>query len=368
MKKKPVMVVSNTAWSLWNFRKNLIKLMHEKHGHVALCARSDEFIKNFSETSYRAKWVKDFSRVPASINAFYFFCITVCHIINLRPSHVLSFTHIGNIAAGTARRFVDFKFTANLSGLGRLYVEGQRESYFSSFVAKVINFALSSADIVFVQNEDDERWLRALINERRPVIKRIPGSGTDLMHFKMSDPVSTYERPTRKILMMSRIIEEKGIDWFLEAAKENENLENLEFVLIGAPDKKNNDIFERVNKWHEEGYINYTGHVSDVRAILDDSYCVVLPSRYREGTPKSLIEALAIGKPIVTTNSPGCRDTIDGNGYAVDSYSEFLSSISRVVRSDKQGYVSLCRRSREIAEFKFDERLVLEEYAKSVVT
>ena len=368
MKKKPVMVVSNTAWSLWNFRANLIKLMYEKHGHVALCARSDEFVKNFAETPYRAKWVKDFSRVPASINAFYFLCITVCHIIIMRPSHVLSFTHIGNIAGGMARRYVDFKFVANLSGLGRLYVEGQHESFFSRFLAKVINFALSSADIVFVQNEDDERWLRALINGRRPLIKRIPGSGTDLTHFTMSDPVSTYERPTRKILMMSRIIEEKGVDWFLDAAREKENLDNLEFVLIGAPDKKNEVILERVNKWHEEGYIQYNGHVSDVRAFLDDCYCVVLPSRYREGTPKALIEALAIGKPIVTTNTPGCRDTIDRNGYAVDSYSEFLSSISSVVRSDKQGYVSLCQRSREIAELKFDESLVLKEYANSVVT
>lgn len=194
---------------------------------------------------------------------------------------------------------------------------------------KVVVFLLKrifsrSNNILILQNKDDIRTLERLqiISKVQSNVKLIPGAGVDLDAFPFSKP-KEQDSPII-IACVARMLWDKGIGELVEASqilKENfKPHPNIEIRLHGMPDEENpaSITLSQLTAWHQSGVINWRGHCSNVAEAYADCHIATLPS-YREGMPKSLLEAMSIGRPIVTTDVPGCRDIVkEGeNGYLV---------------------------------------------------
>lgn len=207
-------------------------------------------------------------------------------------------------AAGVKRRF------AMIAGRGWAFAEGrERRRRATRFVATILyRFGLRFAHGVLFHNEDD----MALFRERRLIgagmpARRIFGSGVDLEHYAPAPmPAGPFT-----FLMISRLLIDKGVGEYLAAARALQaRYPDAVFRLVGPPDPSPNGIpREAVFAAHREGAIDYAGPLTDVRPAIAACHCYVLPS-YCEGLPRSVLEAMAMARPVITTDAPGCRDTV----------------------------------------------------------
>jgi glycosyltransferase involved in cell wall biosynthesis len=220
---------------------------------------------------------------------------------------------LAGLAAGVPRRY------ALVTGLGYLFLpDGTRRQRLVSWVARpMYRAALQAATAVFVQNPDDQRDLRRahLLPRRTPVV-RVAGSGIDLTRFPRVPPPDGP--PT--VLFIGRLLKDKGIHELVAAARiVRAKHPEVRFELVGGLDPNPSGVTAAVvERWKAEGVVDPVGEKSDVRPHLAACAILALPS-YREGTPRSVLEAMATGRPVVTTDAPGCRETVvDGeNGLLV---------------------------------------------------
>ncbi len=252
--------------------------------------------------------------------------------------------------AGVQRRSV------MVTGLGHAFIEGSGHSLVSKIVQNLYRVSLRFADRVIFHNADDRQLFydRGLVpRDGRAVV--VDGSGVDTEHFKpLSEPTTS---PVR-FLLIGRLLAEKGINEYVEAARRlKETHPTAECHLVGGVDSNPSGIgIEQVRAWESEGIIKYTDHVDDVRPAIDACTVYVLPS-YREGMPRTVLEAMAMGRPVLVTNVAGCRETVvDGyNGYSVSvrSAGSLASGMRRAI-SDAEELSEMGRRSREMAVERFD--------------
>lgn len=220
----------------------------------------------------------------------------------------------GSIAA----RFASAPRRLNaLAGMGWLFTPGAgvTKGVIKTIVRKCLGELLQSG-IVVVQNPDDAELLTQMGVPSKG-IRQIPGSGVDLEHFQ---PVQALDGPPM-VLLPARLLRDKGVCEFAEAARILKGRGvDARFVLAGAPDSSNPASLnaDDIKRWVDQGVLEHCGWVEDMPRLLAKSHIVCLPS-YREGLPKSLIEAAAAGRPIVTTDVPGCREVVeDGqNGFLI---------------------------------------------------
>lgn len=214
--------------------------------------------------------------------------------------------------------------------------------------------ALKRADVVYFQNPDDEAFFRRheLITSSRVV--QTPGSGIDLKHYPSSVP------PTGKVgfLLIARLLPEKGIREYVAASEQlQKEGRNALCVLVGPLEAGRAISAGEVDGWHRRGLVHYVGPIHDVRPYLEQASVYVLPSYYGEGQPRTILEALATGRPVITADSPGCRETVrDGeNGYLVPprDAKALADAMCRFIDHPEQ-IEQMGRRSREVAEQVYD--------------
>jgi glycosyltransferase involved in cell wall biosynthesis len=218
--------------------------------------------------------------------------------------------------------------------------------------------SLRHCNRVYFQNPDDLRYFtehRLLDDQSKAVI--IAGSGVDLAHFNLAPPPEGVS-----FLMIARFLRDKGIREYVQAAREiRRNHPDVQFQLAGWSDGGPAAIpRHEVDAWAEEGVIENLGRLEDVRPAIARCAVYVLPS-YREGMPRTVLEAMAMGRPIITTDSPGCRETVsDGmNGFLVPTRDAV--ALSRAMRRFVESPDLVARmgaRSRAMAEARFDVRIV----------
>lgn len=201
-----------------------------------------------------------------------------------------------------------YAFTENASGLRGLVRNVARFLY---------NLALKYATLVFFQNPDDRDDFDKLgLLPNGVPIKLTAGSGVDTEHFAQQP----FPPPPMRFLLIARLLGDKGIREFVAAAHLLQlKWPDAEFHIAGGTDLSPNGISEEeVLEWNERPNVTWHGHLSDVRSAISQSHVYVLPS-YREGTPRTVLEAMSIGRPIITTDAPGCRQTVvtGENGFLV---------------------------------------------------
>tara|TARA_B100001093_G_C26828101_1_gene1014932 strand:- start:1454 stop:2593 length:1140 start_codon:yes stop_codon:yes gene_type:complete len=246
-----------------------------------------------------------------------------------------------------------------ISGLGYGFTTG--DGYRRFLVRKILIFmykaALSRCSKIFFQNKDDLNLFYELniISKNKPV-SIINGSGINLIKYSYKPIIDMPDKVN--FLMISRLLKDKGIHEYIKAASIISNrFSNIKFTLVGSLDPNPTGIKSyEIKKLEREGIIEWIEEVDDVRNLISESHIYVLPS-YREGTPRTVLEAMSIGRAIITTDTPGCRETvIDGdNGFLVrpKSYKDLINSMEKFILN-KDLIKIMGKRSREIAEIKYD--------------
>lgn len=206
-------------------------------------------------------------------------------------------------AAGVRRIF------SLVTGLGYMFVEGGRFTKVKQWAARnLYRLALAQNERVFFQNPDDLALFTSggVIDEAKTIL--VPGSGVDTEHFSPD----TAPPDDDHFLLVSRMMWDKGVGEFVEAARRlKKRYPHAKFTLLGPLDDNPKAIPEdKLREWDAEGAVRYLGPADDIRPYLARCSVYVLPSRYREGIPRTNLEALAMGKPIITTDMPGCRETV----------------------------------------------------------
>ncbi|MDB5262514.1 MAG: glycosyl transferase [Adhaeribacter sp.] len=285
----------------------------------------------------------------------------------VKPDVILQYTIKPNIYGSFAAKLAGIPTINNVSGLGTVFIV---RNFVSKVALKLYKFAFRYPSKVFFQNKEDRQLFLDHRLIREQITDVLPGSGIDTERFKPA-PVFT-RNPRFTFLMVARVLYEKGVVEYVEAARIiKEKYPEVRCQLLGGIDESGNIGIKRsvFETWVEEGAIEYLGTSKVVEAHLTHADCVVLPS-YREGTPKTLLEAAAMGKPIVTTNVPGCRETVvEGqNGFLceVKNSQDLADKMIKMYQLSAAALEEMGKASRQLAEEKFDERYVIAKYVSAV--
>ncbi len=362
MPPRRVVIAANSSWNIVTFRSGLIRALKAADYEVVVVAPADPS----SEERLRALDVERIAvRLDRSgLNPFADFGLVLRYRRILkarRPAAFLGFTIKPNVYGCIAARAFGVPAIANISGLGTVFI---RRGPLLALVTSLYRFALSRATAVFFQNPDDQ----ALFVERRMVsqdqARLLPGSGIDLEQFAPAPQASGP--PT--FLLIARLLGDKGVREFVEAARRLRNeLPGARFQLLGPLDEGNRTAIRRneLDGWANEGVVDYLGETNDVRPFIEQATAIVLPS-YREGLPRSLLEAGAMARPLVATDVPGCREVvIDGEtGFlcrARDSGS-LAEAVKKLADLPIEARKAMGEAARRHVEKKFSETVVISAY------
>jgi len=364
-------VVANTSWYLLNFRSNLIQALRAD-GHTVLAIGGDgEYARQLA--------ARDIEHRPIAFNGS---GTQPLHELNTvlalrrtlaqeRLDVVLSYTPKGNIYSALALFGQPGALVMNISGLGAAFA---RANVLAAVVRVLYRASLRRAAWVFFQNEDDLVQFRSrnLVGADR--VSRLPGSGVDLVRFRPA--VSGGDVGAGPLfLMVARLLWDKGVGEFVEAARQvRRQHPRTRFRLLGAlaSDHRGGVPEAALRQWVAEDLVEYPGAVDDVRPHLAEATCVVLPSVYREGVPRSLLEAAASARPVIATDSVGCRDAVDDgiSGFlcrprdAADLARQMLRLLA--LPAALQRDMGLAGRMK--MEREFDEARVIEAYRQRLLT
>ena len=284
-------------------------------------------------------------------------------IRQIQPDVVLCYTIkpviYGTLAAWLAR--VPKRF-ALITGLGYAFqnVESGKRSLFQKMVYGLYGYALKHADKVFFQNPDDLKLFQDmhLLEANKPTVV-VNGSGVNVQNFEvMPLPLNAQGQVKASFLLIARLLGDKGVREYAGAARIiKAKYPETEFHLVGWIDDNPSAISQaELDTWVSEKTVNYWGKLSDVRPAIAASSVYVLPS-YREGTPRTVLEAMAMGRAVITTDAPGCRETVSNgvNGYlvGVKSVDDLVQTMQYFVEDPKL-ITYMGQRSREIVLNKYD--------------
>jgi glycosyltransferase involved in cell wall biosynthesis len=285
------------------------------------------------------------------------------HFRNLQPDIILSFTIKNNIFGAFAAKFAGIPFIPNVTGLGTAFLSG---GLLERVAVMLYKTAFRNLPVIFFQNEDDRDLFvgRDLVTERQA--RCLPGSGIDLNRFAAATFPSKVGAP--QFLMIARLLRDKGVLEYVDAARlVKARHPGVRFQLLGPADAENRTAINRdtVRAWEREGVIEYLGTVEDVRPMIEAAQCVVLPS-YREGAPRTLIEAAATARGVIATDVPGCRAVVeDGRtGFLckVRSGESLAAACEAFMALSLEERAALGRAGREKMEREFGQSIVVDAY------
>lgn len=358
---KRVLILGSYSASLIHFRGPLIEEMVSR-GHQVVASAPDD---DAAVASALAKVGAEFIRIPmkrAELDPFADF-LTVRSIIALlhrvRPDAVLATTAKPIVYGSAAQRIAKIgELFAMLEGLGYAFVNlnEPKRILLRVILSACYRSALAEAKAIFVLNGDDAEELlrRKIVREPKKLI-HLNGIGVDLAHYAAPPP------PTGAItfLMASRLLPEKGVREYAAAAEQlRTRWPTARFLLVGGGTKDASSISEaEIRRPH--GAIEYLGPTTDIRPYYAAAHVVVLPSWYREGLPRTLLEGLAAGRAIITTDTPGCRDAVQVgvNGVLVPprDVAGLVAAMEIFMRNPSLVW-AMGTRSRALAEQRFDIR------------
>ncbi|MBL8656337.1 MAG: glycosyltransferase family 4 protein [Altererythrobacter sp.] len=357
-----IAIIGNGAQSLLNFRSTLMRLAVAE-GHEVLAFAPDHSSASRQAVCALGAQPRDFSLSRSGLSPWSeALSLRSLHrqLSKDRPDAVLAYFIKPGIYGTIAARLAGIdRVVVLLEGLGFGFADegaGRRRRLLGALIGKLLSFSLKHAAAVLVLNPDDREVLRSRAGLKE--VENVGAIGVDLAQFPHK-PQQVAGRMT--FLMASRLIEEKGVYHFVEAARVFQEDPRARFVLLGGLDDNPSAITrQEVEGWRSAGLIEWPGQVGDVAERLAQCDVFVLPSFYREGVPRSIQEAMAIGRAVITTDSVGCRETVeDGvNGLLIKPRSsEALVAAIRSLLGEPERVSAMGRASRAMAERKFDAQV-----------
>ena len=360
---KHILIFASYGPSLINFRLDLIKKILSKGHKVSVAAPSNKFSNKLKKKLIDLGInVNIFSLTKTGLNLFKEFksIYEIYKVIkSSKPDIIISYTSKPVIYTGLVLKFFPkINYYPLITGLGFPYtdVNSIKKKFLKYLTTKLYQEALKRSVKVIYQNKDDELLffkLKIVTNKKKTFI--VNGSGVDLKFFSLT------RLPSRPIfLMASRLLIYKGVREYVEAAKiVSLNFPNVKFQLAGGIDENPSSIsLHELKSWIKFGVIEYLGEKNNIRSILKSCKYFVLPSYYREGVPRSILEALAVGRPIITTDSVGCRSTVthkkNGLLVPVKNSIALAKAMMKLLNEKEKNIKKMAKKSYILAKKKYD--------------
>lgn len=377
---KRVVIAQNISFYAWHMRLGLAQALRDAGYEVIFISSSDLSISTEKSTSphediYRQKIEEEFTYYDIDLSRKGTNPLTDLKTIyqfyqlykQIQPDVVLHYTAKPNIYGTIAADLLGIPSINNIAGLGTLF---NKQNLITKIAKLLYKGSQRKATKIFFQNGDDLKLFSQehLVDQNKCDL--LPGSGVNVERFS---PMDTTLPETFRFLHISRMIWEKGIGEYVEAARAiKQRHPHVEFCLLGFLDPENPEAIspEQMEAWIEEGVVTYLGESDRVHEVIATANCMVLPSYYREGTPRTLLESASMAKPIITTDNVGCRDVVDDqvNGYlckikdAHDLESKFEAMLTL---SDEERH-AMGERGRQKILREFDEKIVVRKYAEAI--
>lgn len=361
-KPKKVLLVANTSWYLYNFRFGVIRYFQAQQFEVVAIAPHDRFSNTLQACGCR--WI-DLPLSPHGTNplsdARLLWCLYRLYAAE-RPALVIHYTIKPNVYGSVAAGLLRLPSIAFVSGAGRAFAQ---RNWLNRLAKSLLSVAFRFAREVWFVNADD----RALFIAERlvPAEKTylVPGEGIDTQRFSPQSCSTASSSPDKVVFLMSaRLLREKGVELYASAAKQvKHKYPNAEFQLLGFLDEGNPAFVSKaeIESWRD--YVTYLGETDDVLPYLRAADCIVLPTSYREGTPRSLLEAASLAKPIVATNHVGCRQIVEDGvtGFLVQphSVSDLVQKLEHMLTLSPEARAEMGQRARLKMLQEFDESQVI---------
>ena len=360
-------MVANTSWYLHNFRQGLIDFLLARQYEVLTLAPEDEFSDKLREAGCHHIHLKMDNKGLNPISDLIMKKRLSGIYREINPDLILHYTIkpvlYGSLVAGK----LGIPFINNITGLGTAFI---MRNWVTWLAKQLYRSSQKKASYVFFQNGEDHKLFQKenLIPETVPQ-EVIPGTGIDTDYFNVhpypeDNPVT--------FLLIARLIWDKGVEEFVEAARQiKSEFSNVRFQLLGFLDVSNRTAISRqqMQIWVGQGLIKYLGETDDVRPYIADVECVVLPS-YREGLPRTLLEAASMGRPIITTDVTGCREVVDHgvNGYLCKAkdVSDLAEKMKDMIKLSMDERREMGLRGRKKMEENFDEKSVVQKIVNRI--
>lgn len=368
--RRKLVISANAAWNLANFRSGLIAALVAAGYDVIAAAPPDAVAEErLAKLGCRFIAVPIASQSVSPSRDLATFSAYLRLFRAERPAAYLGYTIKPNVYGSLAARACGVPTLNNISGLGTAFI---RRSWLTVAAKLLYRVGLAGAHTVFFQNETD----RALFVSARLATPKqallLPGSGIDTARFPAAPPRDGDARDEIVFLLIARLVRDKGVFEYVEAARLLRALHpRVQCRILGFLDVENRTAISRetVASWVEEGIIDYLGAADDVRPHIADSDCVVLPS-YREGTSRVLLEAAAMARPIVATDVPGCREVVEhqrtGLLCAVRDGRSLAEAMARMAELGDAARTAMGRAGRDKIIREYSEHLVIDRYLQRI--
>lgn len=356
-----VVLVSNTSWYLYNFRRGTIVALREAGYRVVALAPEDAYSRYLvEELGVEHRSLPMEGKGTRLLKEGKSLLTLASRLRELKPALVFNFTVKANIYSGLACRILGIPYANNVSGLGTAFLH---DSWLFRRVRSLYGVANRGARRVFFQNtEDHDLFLsHGLLGETPTTV--LPGSGMDITRFSFSplpDPVPFT------FVMIARLLGDKGVREYVQAAGEVRTAyPDSRFLLIGPHGASNCTAITEaeVQRWQASGVVEVLGEQGDVRPFIQQAHLLVLPS-YREGMPRTVLEAAAMGRPAIVSDVPGCRQSVvagqTGWLCEVKSADSLARCMKRCIALPRAELQAAGKAARARIEAEFDERIVVE--------
>lgn len=354
---KKILILVNHDVVIYNFRLEIVERLLDEGYEVHVSSPYGERIDSLIELGCKYVDVSISRHGTSVIDDFKLLMHYRTIMKKIKPDVVLTFTIKPNIYGGIACRMLNIPYIANITGLGTAVENEGFMQRISVFLYKV---AFKRVNCVFFQNDENKQFFIDK-NIARDKHKLIPGSGVNLERFKLLRyPIDEKIR----FVFISRIMQAKGIDQYLEAAQYiKSKYPNTEFHVCGFCEEAYEDKLARLQA---KGIIRYHGMISNVVKILKKTHCTIHPTYYPEGMSNVLLESCASGRPIITTDRSGCKEIVDDeiNGYIVKQRDskDLIQKLENFLELNYEDKKAMGIAGRKIVEEKFDREIVVEAY------
>lgn len=353
---KKVLILTNNDVGLYKFRKELIdELLKENEVYISL--PYGEFINPLIKIGCKFVDIPIDRRGINPIRDMLLLKKYKLMINDIKPDIVLTYTIKPNVYGGVICSKLKIPYIVNITGLGTAV---ENDGILQKITIFFYKLSMKKAKCVFFQNQENMNFFdKHHINVKKKQL--IHGSGVNIDYFK---PLSYPNGETIEFVFISRVMKEKGIEQYLDAARYIRNkYPQTRFHICGFCEDEYEDILKYLE---EQGVIKYHGLVNDVREILKYTHCTIHPTYYPEGMSNVLLESCASARPIITTNRSGCREIVDDkiNGYIVEQQNseDLINKVEQFINLSNEDKRKMGLRGRAKVEMNFSRTVVVNKY------
>lgn len=364
MSPREIVIIANDTTYVYNLRRELICGLTERGDRVTVVGELRLFREELEAMQCR---LIDVQTLRHGTNPVKDLCLLGRYIRvlrSIRPDAVLTYNIKPNVYAGMACRLLGLKYFPNITGLGTAVENPGR---MQKLTTRLYKWGVAKARCVFFQNTENEAFFRGrkMLNACSRTCL-LPGSGVSLD----THPVLPYpEEEKTHFLFVARVLKEKGIDQYLAAARAvRAKRQDVAFHICGGCD---DPAYEQIlRQAQEENIVVYHGQQKHMRPFFEQAACIVHPSYYPEGMSNVLLEAAASGRPVITTNRSGCRETVEhgSTGFVVPIKDEaaLTEALEQFLSLGWEERRDMGLAGREKMEKEFDRKIVVAHYLREL--